>query len=68
MIKKLEEARMQFVEHFNYCPNFPPNINFDQEEYTELLLKCIKDGYDYTIEMYGTIVPSKKPRPKIIYD
>ena len=30
MIKKLKEAHLQFVMHFDYCPNFPPNLDFDQ--------------------------------------
>ena len=47
---------MKFVDHFNYSPEFPPNIDFDQEEYAELMLKCIEDDYDYTIEKYGTVV------------
>lgn len=45
---------MQFVLHFDYNPNFPPNLDFNQEEYAELLLKCIEDNFDYTIEKYGT--------------
>ena len=57
MIKKLKEAHLQFV-----------NIDFDQEIYADLLLKCIKDDFDYTIEMYGTVVPKKMPRPEIIWD
>lgn len=43
MIKKLKKAHLQFVMHFDYCPNFPPNLDFNQEEYAELLLKCIED-------------------------
>ncbi len=31
MIKKLEDAHMKFVLHFGYSPNFPSNIDFDQE-------------------------------------
>lgn len=68
MIKKLQEAHMQFVLHFDYNPNFPPNLDFNQEEYAELLLKCIEDNFDYTIEKYGTVVPKKMSRPKIIVD
>lgn len=68
MIKKLEDAHMKFVLHFGYSPNFPSNIDFDQEIYADLLLKCIKDDFDYTIEMYGTVVPKKMPRPRIIVD
>ena len=57
MIKKLKKAHLLFVMHFDYCPNFPPNLDFNQEEYAELLLKCIEDDFDYTIEKYGTVVP-----------
>ena len=53
MIKKLKKAHLQFVMHFDYCPNFPPNLDFNQEEYAELLLKCIEDDFDYTIEKYS---------------
>lgn len=59
---------MQFVDHFNYSPEFPPNIDFNQEEYAELLLKSIKDNRDYTIEKYGTVVPKIEPLPEIIWD
>lgn len=68
MIKKMKNARMKFVDHFCYSPNFPPDLFFDQEEYADLLLKCIEDNFDYTIEKYGTVVPKKMPRPKIIWD
>lgn len=68
MIKRLKKARMKFVEHFGYSPNFPPELFFDQEEYADLLLKCIEDKFDYTIEKYGTVVPKKMPKPEIIYD
>lgn len=68
MIKKLQEAHMQFVIHFDYNPNFPPDLDFNQEEYAELLLKCIEDNFDYTIEKYDTVVPKKMSRPKIIVD
>ena len=68
MKKKLKKAHLQFVMHFDYCPNFPPNLDFNQEEYAELLLKCIEDDFDYTIEKYGTVVPKKMPRPEIIWD
>lgn len=68
MIEKLEKAYMKFGFHFKYAPNLPPNLDFDQEEYADLLLKCIEDDFDYTIEKYGTIVPKKMPRPEIIWD
>ena len=68
MIKKLEKAHMKFGLHFGYCPKFPPNLDFDQEEYADLLLKCVKDNFDYTIELYGTKVPEKTPKKRIIWD
>lgn len=68
MIKKLEEAHKRFVFHFNYGPNFPPNMDFDQEEYAELLLKCVEDNFDYTIEKYGTNPKKDEPLPDIIWD
>ena len=68
MIKKLKQARLQFVEHFDYSPAFPPNMDFDQEEYADLLLKCVEDNFDYTIDKYGTVVPEEVPRPTVIYD
>lgn len=68
MIKKLEKARTKFVDHFHYTSKFPPDLFFDQEEYADLLLKCIEDDFDYTIEKYGTVVPKKIPRPEIIWD
>lgn len=68
MIKKLDKAYTKFVNCFHYCPEFPPDLLFDQEEYADLLLKCIEDDFDYTIEKYGTVVPKKMPKPEIIYD
>lgn len=59
---------MKFLDFFGYSPNFPPSIDCDLEEYADLLLKCIKDNFDYTIELYGTVVPKKMPRPRIIWD
>ena len=58
MRKKLAIAHPKFWDHFLYSPNLPPNLDFDQDEYAELLLKCIEDDFDYTIELYGTV-----PRP-----
>lgn len=67
-MKKLQSARMKFVSHFNYSPNFPQNMDFNQEEYVELLLKCIEDNFDYTIKKYGTVVPKDTPLSDIIID
>ena len=68
MGKKLEKAFNEFFEYFGYFPNTPNDINFDEGRYADLLLKCIADRFDYTIEMYGTIVSKKMPLPEIIYD
>lgn len=68
MIKRLDESYTKFVNHFHYCPEFPPELFFDQEEYADILLKCIEDNFDYTIKKYGTTVPKKMPRPEIIWD
>ncbi len=58
MKKKLTVAHHKFMDYFLYSPELPPNVDFDQDEYAELLLKCIEEGFDYTIELYGTV-----PRP-----
>ena len=55
MKKKLDVAHGKFMDYFLYSPELPPNVDFDQNEYAELLLKCIEDDFDYTIELYGTI-------------
>lgn len=57
MNKKLNEAHGRFVYHFHYSPEFPPRIDFDQDEYADLLDKCVADNFDYTIEKYGTKPP-----------
>ena len=43
-------------------------MDFDQEEYAELLLKCVEDNFDYTIEKYGTKPKKDEPLPDIIWD
>ena len=58
MKKCFKIASRKFFSHFRYFAELPPNIDFDEEEYADLLLKCVEDSFDYTIEMYGT-VPSK---------
>lgn len=68
MNKKLEKAFDRFFSRFHYWPKSPQNIDFDQEQYANLLLKCVADDFDYTTEKYGTVVPKKMPRPEIIYD
>ena len=68
MNKKLSDAHTAFTMHFGYCPEFPPNINFDQDEYAEELLKCVKDDFDYTIDKYGTVPRKMEGLPDIIID
>ena len=54
MNKKLKKSFSKLHEKFGYIPNFPNEIDFDQNEYAELLDKCVVDNFDYTIEKYGT--------------
>ena len=68
MIKKLDKAFGGFMDCFGYCSKFPPNVDFDQDAFADELLKCIEDGFDYTIEKYGTEVPKAMPAPDIIID
>ena len=68
MTKKLREARITFVKHFKYSPNFPSAMDFDQDAYAEELLKCVEDDFDYTIKKYGTNIPEEMPKPEIIWD
>lgn len=68
MIKKLKNSLKQFVYHFGYGPNFPQDMNFNQEEFADFLLKCTRDNFDYTIEKYGTIPRVDEPLPEIIVD
>ena len=58
MKKCLSKSIDKFFDNFGYFSELPPNVDFDEEEYADLLLKCVDDNFDYTIEMYGT-VPSK---------
>lgn len=54
MNDKLMKAYTRFHERFGYTPNYPEEINFNQDEYAELLDKSVNDNFDYTIEKYGT--------------
>ena len=71
MKKCFKIASRKFFSHFRYFAELPPNIDFDEEEYADLLLKCVEDNFDYTIKKYGT-VPSKpwweSESPEIIID
>ena len=54
MNKKLKKSYSLFHKHFGYTPKYPNEIDFDQDEYADLLDKCVNDNFDYTIEKYGT--------------
>ncbi len=68
MKRKLKKIYKAFITHFGYAPNFPNNLDFDQNEYVDLLQKCIEDNFDYTIEKYGTKAPKHFGRAKILID
>lgn len=68
LTKKLKKAHREFVACFGYSPEFPNNIDFDQDAFADELLKCVKDKFDYTIEKYGTKPLKKMPMPEIIWD
>ena len=44
----------EFIKKFGYLPNHPNELFYDENQYNDLLLRCIKDNLDYTIKMYGT--------------
>lgn len=62
----------KFYNHFKYGCSFPPKAEiFSEKDYTEfcnLVEKCIKDDFDYTIEICGTIPSLFQGYPKIIID
>lgn len=68
MNKKLKKIYKDFISHFSYAPNFPNDIDFDQNEYANFLKKCIEDNIDYTIEKYGTEPPEHFGRAEILID
>lgn len=68
MKRKLKKIHKAFITHFGYAPNFPNNLDFDQNEYADFLQKCIDDNFDYTIEKYGTEPPKQFGRAKILID
>ena len=59
MNKRLEKAFGSFFLHFGYSPEFPQNMDFDQDQFAEVLERCVTEDFDYTIEKYGT-VPKKR--------
>ena len=44
----------RFIHKFGYIPNHPQELFFNENEYADLLDKCVNDNFDYTIEKYGT--------------
>ncbi|MCD7840121.1 MAG: hypothetical protein LUG46_05765 [Erysipelotrichaceae bacterium] len=68
MTKNLSIALFNFAQTFEYYPNYPDNIDFDQNKYAKELEKCIEDNFDYTIEKYGTVPPIYTGRQDIILD
>ena len=54
MNEKLKKSYLLFFENFGYTPNYPNEIDFDQDDYSELLAKCVAENVDYTIKKYGT--------------
>lgn len=64
------DAIHKFYYFFHYYANTPGNVDFDQEEYADLLDKCVADNFDYTIELYGTepIVPEPYDPYALIID
>lgn len=52
--KILKKAMNQFFDYFKYFPQYPPRLDFDRIEFAKVLNKCVDDGFDYTIEKYGT--------------
>ena len=65
------KAIRAFCERFHYTPNHPNELDFNVQEYAKLLEKCIADGFDYTIEKYGTPAEQllKKRQPgEMIWD
>lgn len=54
MNEKLKKSYARFHEHFGYTSNYPNEIDFNQDEYANLLDKCVADNFDYTIKKYGT--------------
>lgn len=53
-IERWVKAERRFVDHFEYRPNHPKEIDFDIDAHIKLLDRCISEDFDYTIELYGT--------------
>ncbi len=68
MKEKNKDVLLEFIKHFHYIPETPNEIDFDEKEYETLLLKCIEDDLDYTIEKYGTIPAKESEYPEVFID
>lgn len=66
--KRLDKAIHNFICTFDYYPNYPSNIGFDQIEYAKELEKCVADNFDYTIEKHGTVPPVWTGYQNVILD
>ncbi|MCD7893807.1 MAG: hypothetical protein LUG60_08920 [Erysipelotrichaceae bacterium] len=66
--KRLDIALYNFINTFEYYPDYPSKVGFNQIEYAKELEKCVIDNFDYTIEKYGTIPSRKLGLATIIYD
>lgn len=65
MKDKRMDVSLEFIKHFHYIPNTPNNIDYDEKAYKALLLKCIEDDVDYTIERYGTVPAKETKYPEV---
>ncbi len=65
MNEKHTDVLFEFIKHFHYIPKTPNDIEYDEKEYETLLLKCIEDNLDYTIEKYGTIPAKESKYPEV---
>lgn len=60
-------AEMEFSKHFGYRANRPGYI-YDREKFKEVLIKCIKDNFDYTVELYGTVPIKRETEHRVLWD
>ena len=73
MSRKLKKAIWAFSDAFNYFPNMPAEVDYDDAAYIDLLERSIRDKVDYTADFPGMSPEEKIERatyhePGIIYD
>ena len=73
MSPKERAAILAFSAAFNYFPNMPAEIDYDETAYIDLLERSIRDKVDYTADFPGMspeekIERAKYHEPGIIYD